>query len=99
MTDDNRSEQVCPVCGKHMLAVDEPPRIDVMGIQVYSDIVGMGDVTPGGALGIVCLGCETRWANKAALERGESLPPLEEVVTEPGFFDEDEDQDGDDDAA
>lgn len=78
MSDDTRSEQACPVCGNHTLALDEPPRIDVMGVQVYSDIVGMGDLQPGGSLGIVCLTCNTHWADKGAFERNEPDPPVEE---------------------
>jgi hypothetical protein len=73
-----RSEQACPVCGKHTVAVDEPPRIDVLGVQAYSDIVGMGDLPNEGAIGIVCLSCNTHWASKDAFDRGEPDPPVEE---------------------
>ena len=71
-----RSEQACPVCGQHTLAIDEPPRIDVMGVQLYSDIVGMGDLRPA-AMGIVCLSCGTRWRDREAFERGEPEPDAE----------------------
>jgi hypothetical protein len=74
MNEHDRSEWACPVCGSHTLALDEPPRIDIMGVQVYSDLVGMGDVTPGGSLGIVCLTCDTRWADKGAFDRNDPDP-------------------------
>ncbi|MFV2064998.1 MAG: hypothetical protein ACC726_16025 [Chloroflexota bacterium] len=77
MSTDTRSDQACPVCGNHTLAVDEPPRIDVMGVQAYSDIVGMGDVSPTARLGIVCLTCDTRWVDKEAFDRGEPEPEMD----------------------
>lgn len=69
-----RSELACPVCGQHALAVDEPPRIDVMGVQPYSDMLGMGDLQAGGMPGIVCLNCGTRWRDRGAFDRGEPEP-------------------------
>lgn len=95
MNQDDRSEQACPVCGNHTLALDEPPRIDIMGVQAYSDMVGMGDVGAGGTLGIVCLTCDTRWSDKAAFDRGEPDPPEAsdgELIEEPpesDFLDDD----------
>lgn len=77
MSEITRSEQACPVCLQHTLAIDEPPRIDVMGIQLYSDIVGMGDLRQEGTVGIVCLNCGTRWRDKAAFDRGEPEPDSE----------------------
>ena len=74
MSEQARSELACPVCTKHTLAVDEPPRIDVMGVQAYSDIIGMGDLHQEGSVGIVCLSCDTRWRDKAAFDRGEAEP-------------------------
>ncbi len=71
MSDTTRSEQACPACGQHMLAIDEPPHIDVMGIQAYSDMLGMGDVQQRAVLGIICLACGTRWRDKAAFDRNE----------------------------
>ena len=77
------SEQVCPVCPEHTLAVEELPQIDVLGYQPYSDIVGMGDLHPGGGISIVCLSCGTRWRNKRAFDRGEPEPdPVPATVTE-----------------
>lgn len=71
MTEVTRSEQACPVCGQHMLALEEPPHIDVMGVQAYSDMLGMGDLQGPAMLGIVCLGCGTRWRDRAAFDRNE----------------------------
>ena len=38
MSEQARSEQACPVCSQHTLALDRPPDIDVMGVQQYSDM-------------------------------------------------------------
>lgn len=74
MSEHPRSEQACPVCSQHSLALDQPPQIDVMGVQSYSDIVGMGDLKAQGSVGIACLNCDTRWRDKAAFDRGEPEP-------------------------
>ena len=74
MSEQARSEQTCPVCGQHSLALDQPPQIDVMGVQAYSDMLGMGDLHNEGSVGIVCLNCDTRWRDKAAFDRGEPEP-------------------------
>jgi hypothetical protein len=101
MSEHPRSEQACPVCNEHSLALDQPPQIDVMGVQSYSDIVGMGDLKPQGSVGIVCLNCETRWRDKAAFEAGEpetddgSLAEDDALAGEdfgPDAFDDDEDE-------
>lgn len=74
MSEHARSEQACPVCSEHSLALDRPPEIDVMGVQQYSDILGMGDLPNQGALGIVCLSCGTHWRDKDAFDRGDADP-------------------------
>jgi hypothetical protein len=79
MTEVTRSEQACPVCGRHTLALDEPPRIDVMGVQAYSDMLGMGDLQGEAVPAIVCLGCGARWRDRAAFDRNEQ-EPADEVV-------------------
>ena len=76
MNEPTRSEQACPVCGKHALALDEPPRIDVLGVQPYSDIVGMGDLPTKGAIGIVCLECGTQWRDKDAFDHNDPEPKV-----------------------
>ena len=77
MSEPARSEQACPVCAQHTLALDRPPEIDVMGVQQYNDLLGMGDLENEGALGIICLNCMTRWRDKAAFDRGEPEPDIE----------------------
>lgn len=77
MSEPARSEQACPVCSQHTLALDRPPEIDVMGVQPYSDMLGMGDLENEGALGIVCLNCDTHWRDKAAFDRGEPDPDID----------------------
>lgn len=84
MVDVSRSELACPVCGQHTLALDEPPHIDVMGIQPYSDMLGMGDLPSAVLPAIVCLSCGTRWQDREAFDRGEAEPPDEEPG-EPGW--------------
>jgi hypothetical protein len=92
MGEHERSEQACPVCGQHTLAVDEPPQIDVMGVQAYSDMLGMGDLHQPGSLGIICLSCDTRWRDKAAFDRGAAEPDAGSLA------DDGEDADGGDDS-
>lgn len=77
MSEPARSEQACPVCSQHTLALDRPPEIDIMGVQQYNDMLGMGDLENEGALGIVCLNCGSRWRDKAAFDRGEAEPDVE----------------------
>lgn len=74
MSEQARSELACPVCAQHTLALDRPPEIDVMGVQQYSDMLGMGDLPNQGAVGIVCMSCDTHWRDKAAFDRGEPEP-------------------------
>jgi hypothetical protein len=74
MSDTTRSEQACPACGKHTVAIDEAPHIDVMGVQAYSDMLGMGDVQQAAMPGIICLSCGTRWRDRAAFDRNDPEP-------------------------
>jgi hypothetical protein len=82
MESEERSELACPVCGKHTLALDEPPRLDVMGVQPVSDMLGMGDLKPAG-IGIVCLSCGSHWRDREAFDRGEA-ERREQPGDEPG---------------
>lgn len=88
MSEETRSQQACPVCGRHSLALDEPPRIDIMGVQPTSDLLGMGDLRQQ-AMGIVCLDCGTRWGSREALERNEP-EPHDDAVTDPVPGDDDD---------
>ena len=74
MVEESRSELPCPVCGQHTLALDEPPRIDIMGVQPASDMLGMGDLQAQRLPAIVCLSCGTRWRDRDAFDRGEPEP-------------------------
>ena len=82
---ENRSEKACPVCGQHELALDMPPRIDVLGVQPYSDLIGMGDRSSEGSVGIICRSCGTYWRDLDAFERNEP-----EVESGDAAADEDE---------
>jgi hypothetical protein len=93
MSEPARSEQACPVCSQHTLALDRPPEIDVMGVQQYSDMLGMGDLENEGALGIVCLNCDTHWRDKAAYDRGEPDPDLGADVPDEVVFSDSADVD------
>jgi hypothetical protein len=84
MSEAGKSEQACPVCGRHALALDQPPHIDIMGAQAYSDMLGMGDLPQVGAVGIVCLDCGTRWRDKAAFDRHEPEPEDRGAAIESG---------------
>jgi hypothetical protein len=90
MSEAARSEHACPVCAQHTLALDQPPEIDVMGVQAYSDMLGMGDLPNQGAVGIVCLSCGTHWRDKAAFDRGEAEPEAEPMAADPDFGTPDE---------
>jgi hypothetical protein len=101
MSEHPRSEQACPVCAQHTLALDQPPQIDVMGVQAYHDLVGMGDLKPTGSVGIVCLNCDTRWRDKAAFDRRDATPDDASADEDDGLagedfgadaFDDDEDE-------
>ena len=95
MSEPARSELACPVCFKHTLALDRPPEIDVMGVQQYNDLLGMGDIENEGAVGIVCLNCDTRWRDKDAFDRDEPEPDTGSEV--PPDVDPSEAGSGDDD--
>jgi hypothetical protein len=84
MSDDTRSERACPVCGEHRLKLEEPPRIDIMGVQVYSDMLGMGDLQQESLPSIVCLACGTRWRDLRAFQRNEPEPREEAATPDDG---------------
>jgi hypothetical protein len=94
MSEPARSEQACPVCSQHTLALDRPPEIDVMGVQQYSDMLGMGDLENEGTVGIVCLDCKTRWRDKAAFDRGEAEPDVGSDAPSDVDFGDDDGGDG-----
>jgi hypothetical protein len=83
----SRSRDACPACGAHQLALDEDPRIDVMGVQPYSDLLGMGDLRPPGQPAIVCLACGTRWRDLAAFRSDEREPAPADDAGQPSAND------------
>jgi hypothetical protein len=80
---EERSHLACPVCGRHRLAIEKPPHIAVMGVQPYSDLLGLGDREPDTPPAIECLGCGTRWRDIAAFRSGTPDPAPEPSQGEP----------------
>lgn len=80
---DERSQLACPVCGQHRLAIARPPHIAVMGVQPYSDLLGLGDREPETPPAIECLACGTRWRDIDAFKAGKSelAPPASSEET------------------
>jgi hypothetical protein len=79
-----RSQLACPVCGQHWLAIARPPHIAVMGVQPYSDLLGLGDREPDTPPAIECLACGTRWRDIDAFNAGKSEPPPPPAPPEAG---------------
>jgi hypothetical protein len=59
--DSARSQEPCPVCGKHTLSLLDFPHVATMGVQPYSDILGMGEPSVEQPPGIACLTCGSQW--------------------------------------
>lgn len=72
-----RSEQACPVCGRHELAVDPPPRLEIMGYLPANELLGMGDVQSQVPPAIVCLACGTRWTDLDAFRENRPEPRVD----------------------
>ena len=64
-----RSVDPCPVCGRHELALEQPPHIPVAGAQPYTELYRMGDLSM--PVGVRCRSCGTAWPTIAALRAGE----------------------------
>jgi hypothetical protein len=62
------------MCGQHRLAVARPPHIAVMGVQPYSDLLGLGDPEPDTPPAIECLACGTQWRDIDAFNAGKPEP-------------------------
>jgi hypothetical protein len=66
MTDDTaRSEEACPACGAHRLALLDFPDTPTIGYQAYSEIIGMGEAHELTPPGIACLACGAEWRDLA----------------------------------
>jgi hypothetical protein len=94
-----RSREACPVCGAHQLALEHPPEVDVLGVQPYSDLLGMGDLKIRSAPAIKCLNCGTLWRDLEAFRNGDPEPSgVEAGADEPADEGEDAGEDEPDDA-
>lgn len=77
-----RSVDPCPVCGRHALALEQPPHIPVAGAQPYTELYRMGDLPM--PVGVRCRACGTGWPTIAALQAGEpgsaeEIEPVEDL--------------------
>ena len=59
--DDARSKDPCPVCGHHTLTLLDFPHVSTMGVQPYSELLGMGEPMVEQPPGIACLTCGSQW--------------------------------------
>ena len=62
----DQSGEACPRCGAHRLALIEFPDVPVMGVQVNSELLGMGELHEAAPPGIGCLACGAEWRDLAA---------------------------------
>jgi hypothetical protein len=75
-----RSVDPCPVCGRHTLALEQPPHIPVIGAQPFTEIYRMGDLPM--PIGVRCRHCGTGWPTIEALRAGEPGSSEEVPVVE-----------------
>jgi hypothetical protein len=72
-SEEPRSQEACPVCGEHRLTLLYFPDVDVLGVQPYGELIGMGDPSANTPPGIGCLNCGSEWpdldAFRAAADR------------------------------
>lgn len=71
MTDLERSREACPVCGQHRLTLLPFPTVDVLGVQPYAELIGLGDPAqrPDTTPAIGCLNCGSEWPNLEEFRR------------------------------
>ena len=75
MTDETeRSDEACPECGAHRLALLDFPDTPAAGYQAYSDLLGMGDVREVTPPAIGCLACGAEWADVEAFRAARHEP-------------------------
>ena len=70
---DARSEQACPRCGQHRLALLNVPEIDPNGYRPLDEVLGMGEAPSLEEPGIGCLNCGAEWPSLGAF-RSEAGP-------------------------
>lgn len=73
--DAERSREACPACGAHRLTIIDFPDVPSMGVQPYSELLGMGEPHASTPPGIGCLECGAQWDDLEAFRAGE--PPIE----------------------
>ncbi|MEX2548491.1 MAG: hypothetical protein WD830_12010 [Chloroflexota bacterium] len=69
--DDTRSKEACPVCGERQLTLLRFPTVDVLGVQPYAELIGMGDPSPDTPPGIGCLACGSEWPDLNSFRRAQ----------------------------
>ena len=55
------SAERCPRCGAHRVALLPLPETAILGVQPYSDLLGMGDPIAPQRDSIGCLACGAEW--------------------------------------
>jgi hypothetical protein len=55
------SAEMCPDCGAHRVALLPLPDTAVLGVQPYTDLLGMGDPSAPLRASIGCLACGAEW--------------------------------------
>jgi len=73
MTDDStRSDEACPACGAHQLALVDFPSVSAVGYQVFAETVGMGEIRETTPPAIGCQACGAEWADLAAFRAAQA---------------------------
>lgn len=67
-----RSREACPVCGAHRLTIIDFPDVPTMGVQPYSELLGMGDLHASTPPGIGCLDCGAHWRDLDSFRAGDA---------------------------
>jgi hypothetical protein len=67
-----RSEEACPACGEHSLSLIGFPYVSTMGVQPYTDILGMGEPQADQPPGIGCLACGVEWPDLDSFREAQS---------------------------
>jgi hypothetical protein len=65
---DARSEQACPRCGQHRLALLDLPEVEATGYRPLDEALGMGEQPTLEEPGIGCLNCGAEWPNIEAFQ-------------------------------
>jgi hypothetical protein len=73
MTDaPTHSDEACPACGAHEVALVDFPSVSAVGYQVFSETIGMGEVKESTPPAIGCLACGAEWADLAAFRAAQA---------------------------